>query len=164
MNINPKPTSLPRTLFDIEGTDLKMKMVTTAFEGMTVSYIRFKVFVEEQKVPIDDEMDGSDSVAISFLMFKNNIPIGTIRYIKMNDKTVHPGRIAVLKAYRGQGYGTKMIRWLHAYLKAMVGNVTIEIHAQAHLQAYYKKLGYLPQGKVFQEAGIDHISMIKSLS
>jgi predicted GNAT family N-acyltransferase len=97
-------------------------------------------------------------------MFKNNIPIGTIRYIKMNDKTVHPGRIAVLKAYRGQGYGTKMIRWLHAYLKAMVGNVTIEIHAQAHLQAYYKKLGYLPQGKVFQEAGIDHISMIKSLS
>lgn len=157
------PQQLQRTLFDIEGTSLRMKMVTTAFEGMTTSYIRFKVFVDEQHVPIDEEMDGSDAVAVSFLMFLNHIPIGTIRYIHGDKGIIHPGRIAILKAYRSQGYGTKMIRWLHAYLKTMVGDVRCEIHAQIHLKKYYERLGYMAQGDVFQEAGIDHITMIKTL-
>ena len=163
MNNIHNPAHVKRTLFDIEGTDLRMKMVTTSFEGMTASYIRFKVFVDEQHVSIDDEMDGSDAVAVSFLMFQNNIPIGTIRYIQGNDGVVHPGRIAVLKAYRNKGYGTKMIRWLHAYLKTILGDVTCEIHAQLHLKNYYEKLGYQAQGDIFQEAGIDHITMIKVL-
>jgi predicted GNAT family N-acyltransferase len=163
MNTNHNPNQIKRTLFEIEGTDLRMKMVTTAFEGMTVSYIRFKVFVDEQHVPIDDEMDGSDAVAVSFLMFQNNIPIGTIRYIKGNDGVIHPGRIAVLQAYRRKGYGTKMIRWLHAYLKTILGEVKCEIHAQLYLKTYYEKLGYQTKGDVFQEAGIDHLTMIKAL-
>lgn len=141
-----------------------MKLVTTAYEGMTVSYIRYAVFVDEQKIPLEVEFDGSDAVAVSFLLFKETTPIGTIRYVQEGKNQFHPGRIAMLKPYRKKGYGTMMIRWLHSYLRHLYGPCTMRIHAQLYLKKYYEKLGYQAEGKPFSEGGIDHIAMVKTIA
>lgn len=150
-------------LFVIPDSPLQVKMVTTAYDGMTVSYIRYKVFVFEQSISIDDEFDGTDSVATSFLFFLDHVPIGTLRYLKDANEVIHPGRIAILPPYRHQGYGKQMLRWLDQYLLQLYANVELSLHAQIHLVKFYEQLGYIQEGKPFLEANIEHLEMKKTL-
>lgn len=150
-------------LLTIPNSPLKVKLVTTAYEGMTVSYLRYKVFVEEQGIAIDEEFDGSDMHSVSFLFFLDFVPIGTMRYYKDEDGVIHPGRIALLKSYRNQGYGKTMMRWFEQYIVGLYPTVTIRLHAQIHLKQFYMSLGYSPKGKTFLEANIEHIEMEKNL-
>lgn len=150
-------------LFEVQGTPCRMKMVTTAYDGMTVSYVRFQVFVEEQGVPLDLEMDGSDQVATSFLMFLDHAPIGTMRYIRLDDHTLKLGRIALLKPYRHQGYGRALMRWFDTYALSIFKKVTLTLHAQRSVQSFYEACGYRPLGDPFFEAGIEHIEMKKEV-
>jgi predicted GNAT family N-acyltransferase len=150
-------------LFEVQGTPCTMKMVTTAYDGMSASYIRFHVFVEEQGVPLDIEMDGSDQTATSFLMFLDHAPIGTLRYVRINADTLQLGRIALLKPYRNQGYGKALMRWFDTYALSIFKKVTLTLHAQRHVQSFYEACGYRPIGEPFIEAGIDHIEMKKDV-
>jgi predicted GNAT family N-acyltransferase len=151
-------------LFSLAHPQLKIKMVTTAFDGMTVSYLRYKVFMEEQKIHIDEEFDGSDAVAVSFLLFFDTTPIGTIRYIKEQNGTYHPGRIAILKAYRGKGYGKALVQWFDQYVLGLEKTASIELHAQQYLLKFYHDLGYRQVGEPFMEANIPHVRMRKTLA
>jgi ElaA protein len=157
-----KPFIRP-ALFDVPNTSFKMKMVTTAFEGMTVSYLRALVFMLEQHIDIHDEFDGSDAYAVSFLMFDDAKPIGTIRYYKDDKGRFHLGRLALLESYRGKGFGKAMVVWMHQYLKTLFTNGTIILHAQAYLIPFYKGLGYKEEGNRFDEAGISHQVMTLTL-
>lgn len=150
-------------LFTISNSPLKVKMVTTAYEGMTVSYIRYKVFVEEQNVSVDEEFDGSDATAVSFLIFLDHVPIGTLRYFKDEKGHIHPGRICLLQSYRGLGYGIAMMKWFDTYILGLYKEVTITLHAQMYLKKFYEKLGYRAKGKTFLEANIEHIEMEKTI-
>lgn len=151
-------------LFSLQHPQLKIKMVTTAFEGMTVSYLRYKVFIEEQQIALDEEFDGSDAIAVSFLLFFDTTPIGTIRYIKEPNGVYHPGRIAILKAYRGKGFGKALVQWFDQYVLGLEKTATIEIHAQAYLLKFYHDLGYRQIGDTFMEANIPHVLMRKTLA
>jgi predicted GNAT family N-acyltransferase len=150
-------------LFNVANSPLKVKMVTTAYEGMTVAYLRYKVFIEEQNIPIDEEFDGSDAVSVSFLLFLDHVPVGTMRYYKDDVGHIHPGRIAILKSYRNQGYGKKLLQWFDQYLLGIYREVHVVLHAQKHLENFYQKLGYQSKGKTFMEANIEHITMEKKL-
>jgi len=150
-------------LFTIPNSPLTIKMVTTAYDGMTVAYIRYQVFIKEQGIDLDDEFDGTDMTSVSFLLFLDHVPIGTIRYLKDADGTIHPGRIAILKLYRGQGYGKAMLNWFDQYIKQLYKSVTLVIHAQQHLENFYHELGYTAFGQPFVEANIPHIAMQKKL-
>ncbi|MFV0504068.1 MAG: GNAT family N-acetyltransferase [Lachnospirales bacterium] len=122
-----------------------------------VHEIRRKVFINEQGVKEELELDGSDSDAIHLLLFYNTMPIGTGRLIMINgDYTL--GRIAVIKEYRGKGYGRIIIENL--IKKAIsIGSREQYIHAQITAKAFYEKLGFKPQGNEYSEAGIRHITM-----
>jgi predicted GNAT family N-acyltransferase len=148
-------------LFDVQGTPCRMKMVTTAYEGMSVSYLRYKVFIEEQGVSLDEEFDGSDQVAVSFLMFLDHLPIGTIRFIKLNN-TLQIGRIALLKPYRGKGYGKALMKWMEAYAQTVYPRSQLMLHAQTSVEPFYRKLGYVVTSEPFVEANIEHVEMIKT--
>ena len=150
-------------LFEVANTPCRMKMVTSAYDGMSASYIRFNVFVEEQGVPLDLEMDGSDQVATSFLMFLDHAPIATLRYVRLDDQTLQLGRIALLRAYRGMGYGKAMMQWFDTYALSIFKQVTLVLHAQKHVQSFYEACGYNPFGEPFMEAGIEHIEMRKDV-
>lgn len=120
--------------------------------------IRKQVFIVEQRVPPELEVDEYDPLAHHVLLFIEQAPIATGRVTIMG----HIGRIAVLKPHRHQGYGRQIILKLEQ-LAASVGMKQVELGAQIQALNFYEKLGYLAVGEIFMDAGIEHRKMTKLL-
>ena len=122
--------------------------------SVQISSIRDVVFIQEQAVPKNIEMDGKDSECIHFLMSYDDNPIGTAR-IKMSGKIE---RVSILKPNRNMGLGSKLMSFI---IDAAKQNrfERIYLHSQIESIGFYKNLGFIEQGDVFQEAGIDHVLM-----
>ena len=138
-------------------SDLEIKKVCSQDELNKVFDIRKKVFILEQNVPADLEMDNFDSASTHFIVLYKSKPIGCAR-IRTNDKAKLE-RIAILKEYRNKGYGTDLVNFLIDYCKQQNIN-DIYLHSQYFTIAFYKKFGFESVGKEFFEAGIRHIKMI----
>lgn len=74
--------------------------------------LRQAVFVEEQHIPAEWEFDEKDQTCPYFLWLDGNTPIATIRYQFSTPNTLQPDRFCVAKAFRHQGYGTKLLHYL----------------------------------------------------
>ena len=72
------------------------------------------------------------------------------------------GRMAVHRVLRGGGHGAAVLRALEAAAKAR-GDREVTLHAQRSAEAFYRRLGYVPHGEPFEEAGIAHIEMRKEI-
>jgi predicted GNAT family N-acyltransferase len=120
--------------------------------------IRLRVFVREQGVPVEIEMDRDDKRALHFLALKAGKAVGTARVV-MHHGSAKVGRMAVLKNYRRKGIGTKLLR--KAILTAQRQGVQhIYLHAQVPVIGFYEALAFRCVGPVFTEAGIPHRKMI----
>ena len=120
--------------------------------------IRFEVFVDEQNVPEELEIDGLDDEAKHVLAYFDDEPIGTGRILIDG----HIGRVAVLKKYRGLGIGKfvmqELIKW------AQKNNLEkLWLSSQWHAHSFYLDLGFVCEGEIYEEAGIDHIKMYRVL-
>ena len=120
--------------------------------------IRYEVFVDEQNVPVDLEIDGLDGEAKHALAFVDGVPIGTGRIL--NDG--HIGRVAVLKNYRGLGIGKLIMKELIKCAQDM-SLEKVWLSSQWHAHSFYLDLGFDCVGEIYKEAGIDHIKMFKAL-
>ena len=120
--------------------------------------IRYEVFVDEQNVPEELEIDGLDGEAKHVLAFIDGVPIGTGRTLIDG----HIGRVAVLKNYRGHGIGKlimkELIKW--AQDKSLE---KVWLSSQWHAHSFYIDLGFVCVGEIYIEAGIDHIKMYRTL-
>ncbi len=116
--------------------------------------VRYDVFVHEQKVPEEEEVDGLDEEARHILVFDGDTPVGTGRMLSDG----HIGRIAVLKAYRGQGIGTTVMQRFIAMARES-GLQSVWLSSQCHAVEFYNKLGFIEYGEIYLDAGIDHIDM-----
>ena len=120
--------------------------------------IRYEVFVDEQNVPEELEIDGLDGEAKHVLTFVDGLPIGTGRILIDG----HIGRVAVLKNYRGHGIGKlimkELIKWAHD-----MNLEKIWLSSQWHAHSFYLDLGFVCVGEIYKEAGIDHIKMYRVL-
>jgi predicted GNAT family N-acyltransferase len=77
--------------------------------------IRRDVFVGEQKVPLEYELDEYDQTALHFLALNNKQPVGAARVIfKDEGMTAKIGRVAVLKQARGLGIGRAIMQAIEA--------------------------------------------------
>ena len=127
--------------------------------------IRRKVFVEGQAVPAQIEFDGLDEDAKHFLAFGEveelGAALGTAR-LRIVDGTAKAERIAVLEHARGSGIGRALVEAIESHARGL-GVQSIRLNAQVQAALFYEKLGYLSEGDVFIEAGIDHRAMGKSL-
>ena len=120
--------------------------------------IRYGVFVEEQNVPEELEIDGLDNEAKHVLAFIDGLKIGTGRMLSDG----HIGRLAVLKKYRGQGAGKLIMKELMNWAKDMnLENVWLS--SQWHAHSFYLDLGFVCVGEIYKEAGIDHVKMYRVL-
>lgn len=119
--------------------------------------VRYTVFVKEQGVPKELELDDDDPLAWHALLFNGESPIGTARLLPSGKI----GRLAVLQPYRGQGYGTMLMQALITHGKEG-GIAHFYLHAQTTALAFYERLGFRANGPVFNEAGIAHIRMEQS--
>jgi predicted GNAT family N-acyltransferase len=117
--------------------------------------IRFEVFVEEQKVPAELEMDHMDAVCLHAVAYDaGGTPIGTGRLLPDG----HIGRMAVRKAGRGTGIGSALLQGLMAQARSR-GDKQVVLSSQTHAAPFYQRHGFTVDGDEFFEAGISHINM-----
>ena len=120
--------------------------------------IRMRVFVKEQGVPSEIELDRDDKRAIHFLATAGGKAVGTARIV-LHSSDAKIGRMAVLKSYRRKGVGNKLLRRAIAAARRL-GTTTIYLHAQVAVIGFYQRAGFRCVGPVFDEAGIFHRKMI----
>lgn len=117
--------------------------------------IRKLVFISEQNIPEQDEWDDQDAISQHFVVYDRNQPIATARLLVNNSV----GRVAVLKAYRGQGIGRLIMLEIIAYAQAQK-RPSLQLSSQVHAISFYEKLGFSIQGDEYDECGIPHIEMV----
>ena len=136
----------------------QIQQTTWQNDKALLSHIRYQVFVDEQKVPIELEIDDDDPLASHVLCLVDGQPVGTGRILLDG----HIGRLAVLKAHRKQGYGNKILD--HLELIAQEHGLTqVFLNAQVSAIPFYEKRGYKIISDVFDDAGIPHQTMRKTL-
>jgi predicted GNAT family N-acyltransferase len=131
--------------------------------------IREVVFIEEQGVPEGLERDADDASAFHVLALNGGHAIGTGRLVMLAEPPPGEsgqwgriGRMAVLSSDRKSGVGAKLLTALEAEARKR-GLNGIKLHAQLSAMEFYKLHGYEPDGAVFEEAGMPHLEMKKSL-
>jgi len=123
--------------------------------------IRRTVFIEEQHVPEEIEMDEDDAHAFHALALDATTPVGCGRMVA-HDGYVKIGRMAVLRERRGQGIGRSILLFLMERARQRgIGRAVL--HAQLTAEGFYLKNGYIADGEVFKEAGIAHRRMFHEL-
>lgn len=135
-------------------------------DDLSVAFkIRIKVFVEEQGVPLEDELDEFDTLdgqCEHILVYYNEQPVGTGR-IRVVNGLGKLERICILKQYRNFGLGKVIIKALEEIAEEM-GVSQVKLHGQTHAEGFYQKLGYLTSSNIFMEDGIPHILMVKDIT
>ena len=128
------------------------KQLTQAFA------IRIRVFVKEQKVAAEIELDGDDRRAVHFLALASGKAVGTARLV-LDHGRAKIGRMAVLKSYRRKGVGTRLLKRAIGAAKRLRAQ-QIYLHAQVPVIGFYERAGFQSVGRIFNEAGIAHRKMI----
>jgi predicted GNAT family N-acyltransferase len=119
--------------------------------------IRLRVFVREQGVPREIELDDDDKRAIHFLAEVDGDVVGTARLV-MGRRGAKIGRMAVLKRYRGRGVGKELLKRAVRFARRH-GIHRVYLHAQVPVIGFYEKIGFHCVGGIFMEAGILHRKM-----
>jgi len=117
--------------------------------------LRFAVFVEEQQVPAEIELDSFDALSVHAVAFDaTDSAVGTGRLLPDG----HIGRMAVAKPVRGSGVGSALLKALMAEARRR-GHTHAVLSAQTHAAGFYRKHGYCTYGDEYDDAGIRHIDM-----
>ncbi len=135
---------------------------TTANNYQACVDIRRKVFIEEQNISEELEIDGKDPEAIHFLLKHFSQPIATARAREIENGVYKIERVAVLKEFRTYGYGKLIMEKIEQALKTK-GVKELVLNSQLYVSKFYEKLGYKSISDIFQEAEIEHIKMKKHL-
>ena len=131
--------------------------------------VRYRVFVQEQLVPLDEELDWRDSLCQHIVLTVDGQPCGTGRLVPPDEPggPVHLGRIAIDVAMRGRGYGVRLVQGLEQlalWLAQGDGPTDAVLSAQVQAIGFYERLGYEIYGPVYLDAGIEHRDARKRLA
>ena len=149
-------------------SDLTVKLVTTAAERQGAVNLRLQVFVAEQGVPSEIEVDehDADPATVHAVALHQGRVIATGRLVIEPDDAGQPigriGRMAVAADWRREGIGGQILQCLEAEARRL-GLQRCQLHAQEYAKNFYANLGYREQGEVFSEANIPHIAMTREL-
>ncbi len=141
--------------------DIQIQRVDWSQHHVSLRHIREEVFVVEQEVPAEEEWDEADSASHTehFLAYTNGTACGTVRVVYAANKAPKITRLAVLKAYRGQGVARALLR--AALIRCLPKSALAPyLHAQTQAKGLYVQMGFQAYGDVFDEAGIEHIKMV----
>ncbi len=141
---------------------LKVIAIETRADIQRAYAIRRRVFIEEQRVPEEIEMDADDSHAFHALAILDGDPVGCGRMVEQGASEVKIGRMAVIRDFRKTGVGANILRFLidRARQRGFHRDV---LHAQLSAEGFYLKEGFIAVGGVFDEAGIAHRRMERDL-
>lgn len=123
--------------------------------------LRHQVFCVEQGVPEWEELDGRDRDGMHLVAVADGALLGTCRVL-MVGSTAQLSRLAVRPSARRRGIATALLELADTQARR-AGGRRIVLHAQTYARELYEQAGYRPRGRVFREAGIEHIGMEKPL-
>jgi len=123
--------------------------------------IRKSVFTDELQISESELFDDFDNSCDHFLIFDGQNVIGSLRIIIMKQK-IKLERMAILKEFRTKNYGKKTISQILEYYTAL-GFSQIFLDSINSVKEFYKKCGFIEEGRIFQRVGIDHIRMSLTL-
>ena len=121
--------------------------------------VRRAVFILEQGVPEEMELDEFDPGAQHALAYEDSRCVGTARLVHLDPEHAQIGRMAVLSAFRGRGIGTAILKSLVEQAQSQ-GIGRLVLHSQVVAMPFYARLGFIAQGPIYDEAGIPHRNMI----
>lgn len=129
----------------------------------SIAALRQSVFVEEQGIAPALVWDTSDATAEhAVLTNRLGLPVASGRLLQQAPEVARIGRMAVNQSLRGSNLGRDVLEALLSVARQR-GDTEVMLHAQCDAAGFYRRLGFVARGDVFQEAGIDHIEMVRSL-
>lgn len=140
---------------------MEAKIVKNNKEKDDAFTIRKVVFVDEQNVPLEEEIDQFEEEATHVVLYDNNEPVGAGRF-RVLDGYGKVERICVLASHRKKGAGNLIMQKMEDIAKER-GITKLKLNAQTQAENFYKKLGYETVSGLFMDAGIPHVTMIKAL-
>ena len=139
-----------------------VKLVETEAELEAAIGVRFRVFVSEQAIPAEEELDEADATATHVIALYQGQVVGTGRLLDDEQGDAHIGRMAVDQAWRRKGIGAQILACLEEEARAQGRSLCI-LHAQEYVKSFYAAHGYQEHGATFLEVDIPHIEMRKDL-
>lgn len=140
---------------------LQIKLVETEEEMEAAIGVRFRVFVAEQQVPAEEELDEFDATATHTIAIHKGQVIGTGRVVYGDeDSAARIGRMAVDAQWRRRGVGGRILKFLEEEATAQ-GVSTYILNAQVYVKDFYAAHGYVERGEPFLEVDIPHVLMRK---
>ena len=146
-----------------EAGGIAVECASWADGRVAIERVRRAVFIEEQRIPEHEEWDALDPVVTHVLAWidgpaEKRELVGTGRL----EPTGKIGRVAVLPQHRGTGAGLAIMRRL-VDLASERGFTEVYLHAQAQARGFYERLGFRAEGPEFDEVGIPHLRMRRSV-
>ncbi|MDQ0217457.1 GNAT family N-acetyltransferase [Peribacillus cavernae] len=141
---------------------MNVKIVATKEEREDAYLVRTKVFIDEQNVPVEEEIDKHEHESTHFVLYDDvHSPIGAGRF-RILDGIGKVERICVLSSARQKGSGIRIMDAIQTF--AASRDITrLKLNAQTHAIPFYEKLGYQTVSGEFLDAGIPHKTMIKEI-
>ncbi len=135
----------------------------SSFELYAILQLRNEVFVVEQHCVYQDA-DNKDISANHLMGWQNGKLVAYTRLIPAGIAYAEPsiGRVVTSPAARKSGLGRQLMNESINECRKLFGVHTIRIGAQLYLQQFYHSLGFIPNGGIYLEDGIEHIEMLLS--
>lgn len=142
---------------------MKAELIQHKADAEAAMALRFAVFVDEQKVPAEEEKDEFEESSRHFMVKEGSGKvIGTARW-RTTNKGVKLERFAVHKNWRGKGIGSLLVQAVLDDIRDFpeLNSKKKYMHAQLDAVPLYAKFGFLKSGEPFDECGIMHYLMEK---
>jgi predicted GNAT family N-acyltransferase len=140
---------------------LKVEVAKTENQIQEVFNIRKTVFVEEQKVPLEEEIDEFENESTHFVLYDQTVAVGAGRF-RILDGIGKVERICVLESVRGKGAGREIMLAIEEHAKQQPLS-QLKLNAQTYAIPFYEGLGYKVTSDEFLDAGIPHKTMKKDI-
>lgn len=161
----PVPQPLRETLLGFEKGEsmVQVRLGDWAELGSDAGPIRQAVFVEEQKIPAEMEWDSADASCLHAVAYNRlGRALATGRLLEHVPGVAKIGRMAVTPTLRGSRVGREVLEALMAAARGR-GDREVLLHAQLSAEGFYARAGFQRRGPVFEEAGIEHVEMVRGL-
>ena len=136
-----------------------LTIVSTPAQRDDAFAVRIAVFVDEQQIPREEELDDLDETAVHCVGYIDGVPVAAGRLV-VGEGYGKIGRMAVLRDRRGEGLGALVLQALEREGAAR-GLREFRLSAQLSARGFYDRAGYVADGDIYDEVGIPHIAMIK---
>ena len=126
---------------------------------------RHKVFIEEQKIICEEELDGLDDKCIHVFLEEEEKVVAYCRIVPkgINYENISIGRVLVLKEFRRKGIAQEMLNKTVEYIKANFQENKIILSSQLYAKELYESVGFIVESDIYDEAEIPHVKMYKHI-